>query len=54
MPGRLAVLTFPVSGGFARIEEVLDAYALQQDEEWYYGNVYDKTGAPLCWWPPPA
>jgi hypothetical protein len=50
MPGSLAIFTFPMSAGFARIHEVFDGYGRRHDEEWYYGNVYDDQDQPLKWW----
>jgi len=49
---RLTVFSVPVSSGFSRLEEVLNAAQDRDSElEWYYGNVYADDGiTPLKWW----
>ena len=47
------VFTFPISVGFAAIEEfAVSADDLCNNREWYYGNVYDSSDGitPLNWW----
>jgi Domain of unknown function (DUF4265) len=55
LDGRTAgasVLTFPLSAGFARIEDLLDAWvATAPEARWSYANVYAEDGwTPLRWW----
>jgi uncharacterized protein DUF4265 len=47
-----SVLTFPLSAGFPRIEELLDGWAATAPEaRWSYANVYAEDGwTPLRWW----
>jgi hypothetical protein len=47
-----SVLTFPLSAGFPRIENALDAWvATAAAARWSYANVYDADGwTPLRWW----
>ena len=46
------VLTFPLSAGFQRIEQLLDDWVdATEGSTWSYGNVYADDGrTPLGWW----